>query len=127
MELIQQINLIKDGVSIMIPVVTGFIVLFGGSLGKQWQMAKSFPDSHIPWRIAGVSMCFALISLYICFGTMNICIIASIGEPALIFWIIEAKPHELVLYGKHYLTGAYVTFGVSIAFAVLCYYRILKK
>ena len=46
---------VAAGVSIMIPGINGFVVLFGGSLGKHWQIAQLSPDLHVPWKIAGVS------------------------------------------------------------------------
>jgi hypothetical protein len=125
MELSQQITLIKDGVSIMIPVITGFIVLYGGSLGKKTQnLSKNY---KYPWKIAIISLSFSVISLFICFGTFSICIRASFGEPAIVLWVIEANPKELVLYAKHYLSAAYICFGIAVSFATIFYYRNLKN
>ena len=38
------IELLFEAVKIMIPVVTGFTVLFGGSLGRLWER-KNFPSN----------------------------------------------------------------------------------
>jgi uncharacterized membrane protein SirB2 len=125
MEIADQISLIKDSVSIMIPVVTGFILFFGSTLIRQLQTAKS--NNQMPWKIADLSMFFALISLYICFGTMNICIRASLGEPAIILFFVEALPKELIVYARNYLSGSYICFGISISFAVIYFLRIIKN
>lgn len=126
MDTSQTINLLKDAVSIMIPVITGFVVLFGVSIGKLWQTSNSSKRASYPWCNAGVAIFIALISLFACFGVMGICIKASLGEPGRILWMTQVTPEQMVHYGRWYLNVAYFAFSIAISLSAVCYYRIMR-
>jgi hypothetical protein len=126
MDTSQTINLLKDAVSIMIPVITGFVVLFGVSIGKLWQTSDASKRASYPWCNAGVAIFFALISLFACFGVMGLCIKASLGEPGKIVWLIDATPEQMVRYGRWYLNAAYFSFSIAIGLSAVCYLRIIR-
>jgi hypothetical protein len=122
----QTINILKDAVSIMIPVITGFVGLFGISIGKLWQTAAASKRASYPWRIAGVAIFTALISLFTCFGVMGICIKASLGEPGRILWLKDVTPEQMARFGRWYLNTAYIAFSIAIGLSAVFFYRLIR-
>ena len=126
-ELKETIALLKDAVSIMIPVITGFVVLFSGSMGKLWDMARSKSAGPIPWTLAGISLLLAVVSLFICFGVMSICIKATTGEAGRLFLIGSMQPKEMITAARYYLYGAYVIFACAVTLSGWFFYRFVRK
>jgi hypothetical protein len=127
MNLNHPISLLKDAVSIMIPVITGFVVLFGASIGKLWQTTDASRRASYPWLNAGVAIFFAFISLFACFGVMGICIKASLEEQGRVLWITGATPEQMIRYGRWYLNSSYIAFSIGISLSAVCYYRIIRR
>ena len=48
------VSLIFDATKVMIPVITGFTVLFAGSVGKIWQLRHENKPLHIVWWLVGL-------------------------------------------------------------------------
>lgn len=121
------IGLIKDAVSIMIPVITGFIVLFGAALGKLWDKKRADTTMIFSWAPSIISVLCSVLSLWLCFGAMGLCIKASTGDNHSLFWgLHDLNTKELVNYARYYLMAAYDIFSVSIAFVVLFFIRIIR-
>lgn len=121
------IGLIKDAVSIMIPVITGFIVLVGASLGKLWDKTRVDTTIIIYWIPSIILILCSVLSLWLCFGAMGLCIKASTGDAHDLLWFHDLNSKELATYARYYLMAAYDVFSVSIAFAVLFFIRIIRK
>lgn len=126
MDLTHSISLLKDAVSIMIPVITGFIVLFCGLLMKLWQTTDANKRKAYPWMMVFTTVFTSFISLFFCFGVMLFCINASLGMPDKIHWVFEANPEKMVYWGKLYLHLAYGAFSGAIGAAFFCYYQIIR-
>ena len=126
-ELKETIALLKDAVSIMIPVITGFVVLFSGSMGKLWDTARSKSAGPISWTLAGISLLLAVVSLFICFGVMSICIKATTGEAGRLFLIGSMQPKEMITAARYYLYGAYVIFACAVTLSGWFFYRFVRK
>lgn len=126
-ELNETIALLKDAVSIMIPVITGFVLLFCGSMGRLWDTARSKSAGPVSWTLAGISLLLAVVSLFICFGVMSICIKASTGEAGKLFLIGSMQPKEMITAARYYLYGAYVIFACAVTLSGWFFYRFVRK
>lgn len=126
-EIVRTIELTKDAVSLMIPVITGFIVLFGSALGKLLEPAQGVPKAVISSPLTVVSFLSSVVSLFMCFGAMSLCLKASIGEPASFYFLSGLEPKELIVCTRKLLYVSSVVFAVSIVTAALVYSRILRR
>jgi len=121
------VALLKDAVSIMIPVITGFVVLFCGSMGRLWDTARSKSGGPVSWTLAGISLLLAVVSLFICFGVMSSCIKASTGEAGKLFFIGSMQPKEMITAVSSYLYGAYGIFACAVTLSGWFFYRFVRK
>lgn len=66
---LETVKLIFQAMNVMIPVVTGFLVLFVGSIGKLWHIHRSDNKIRIAWKTASIVV---LISRT-CLGVLGRC------------------------------------------------------
>jgi hypothetical protein len=122
----QTVGIIKDSVSLMIPVLTGFILLFGGALGKLWERPRLASAGTISWRLPTGALACAALSLFICFLVMSLCVNAATGENHGFFFLRDVAPKALADYARKCLFVAYAGFAVAVVFAGWFYYRIVR-
>lgn len=109
------LEILFEATKIMIPVVTGFIVLFTGAVGKMWQIQKSDESLTIKWLWVGVTLGLAICSLGFWSGVMPYCILASMGEPQdnlIIFKSVEQQ--RLFLLGRYCARIGHILFFLSV-------------
>lgn len=122
------LQLLKDAISIMIPVVTGFVALFGATLGKIWEWNRGRDHrQEASWRLAAATFGAAVLSLWTCFGAMGIIIKASTGQEGDVLWFAGLSSEELARAARYYLYAAYTLFGGAIAFAALFFNRLVSS
>jgi hypothetical protein len=64
------IELVFDAVGVMIPVVTGFLVLFAGSVGKLWEREREKKDTQVAWKTAVLVAVIELLAMGFFAGAM---------------------------------------------------------
>ncbi len=106
------IYLLFDAGKLMIPVVTGFIVLFGGSLGQLWIKGKT-QFSLFQRSLIVLTMFLGLSSLGVWTGAMAYCLRAT-----------EKQSLELFKNGQLCGQIGHITFFVSVCLALSFYLTI---
>jgi hypothetical protein len=121
------INLVKDFVTILVPVVTGYIVLFSGSIGKLWlEHRKDLMKTNLVPIFAGMSIIMGMVSISFCMGVMSLLLKASYGTDQYTFWRGVINSKELVEYAHKYLMIGWVFFVISIALGFTSYFYIIR-
>ena len=122
------IGLLKDFVSLLVPIVTGYLVLFSGSIGKLWLEHKSdLIHVRVIILLAGLSVVVGLLSISILMGTMSLLLKATYGTDQETFWRGTISSQELVEYAHVYLINGWTMFTISMAFGFSSYLMVLKE
>ena len=117
------INYLFESCKIMIPVVTGFIVLFGGSIGRLWESGKD-----VEWRWAGWTLILSIISLGLWSGTMPFSIVASLGSPQKLFFAFGPyNSATIFLFGRWCARIGHTTFFLSVISSCMFYWKIIHR
>ena len=121
------VSLVFDAAKTMVPVVTGFAVLFAGSLGKLWQMRQATDGPTIPWSRASIAVLLAILSLGFFAGAMAFALGFQAGTPTRML-LISAVPRDCALmWARCFLGLGYTIFVVSIFVAALFWRSIVKR
>lgn len=81
------IEIVKDSVTILVPVVTGYIVLFSGSIGKMWlEHRQDLTRVKLVLIFAGLSTIVGILSISCCLGVMSLLLKATYGSEQPTFW-----------------------------------------
>ena len=112
------INLIFEAVGIMVPVITGYLVVFVGGVGTLWEVStKRFVK--INWRLVCVTLLLGLLSLGTFAGAMHFGLAATLHPNA---------ADEKLLYARWCLAIGYDIFVSSlIAGAYTCYRSVRSR
>ena len=121
----ETIQLLLDATSIMIPVVTGFILFFGASIGKLWELKQSNSSLRVSWPLVACVFIASIASLTFFVGVAFLAIKASLGEAKSFYWL-ELDSKELIGMARFYLAAGYTVFLVAVAMAGIQYVRIAK-
>ncbi len=121
------ISLLLDITKVMIPVITGFILLFGGTIGKLWEFQRRDVPLKIDWGLVAVSLLSALISLSFFVGVMYLSVKSTMGIPQKIFFLFMLDQSALVKLAVTYSKFGYFFFVIAVAFATIFYLRIIKR
>jgi len=76
------ISYLFEATKVMVPVITGFLVLFGGSIARVWERSPLREWDPLQRRSAMFAVLLGLVSLGLWTGTMAFCIRASAGTNA---------------------------------------------
>ena len=122
------IEIVKDSVTILVPVVTGYIVLFSGSIGKMWLEHRcDLSRVKLVLLFAGLSVVTGILSISGCLGVMSLLLKATYGSEQSTFWKGALNSKELVEYAHEYLMIAWQFFVLSIAFGFISYFFVVKE
>lgn len=122
------IVIVKDSVTILVPVVTGYIVLFSGSIGKIWlEHRNDLSKMRQVLLCSGLSIVLGILSISFCLGVMSLLLKASYGDNQNTFWKGILSSQELVGYAHDYLMVGWVFFILSIVLGFLSYFFIVSE
>ena len=120
------IKLLFEATQIMIPVLTGFVALFGVSFGKLWEKNREGGGIALSWPLAvGVVACIVLSLAFFC-GVMALSIKASSGQEQEFLWL-TLQPSEAVIVARRYMGVGYWFFITAIALSSVFYFRVWKS
>ena len=123
---LETVKLIFDAVKVMIPVLTGFLVVFVGAVGKLWDMSRKPPgseDIRISWVTAGLVVVVGVWGLGFWAGAMEFGIKYVVGGPQS-FWLVfqDIPTPKLLWLARQFNKWGYRLFIVSVSLAgVFCY------
>lgn len=120
------ISLLFEATKIMIPVLTGFVALFGASFGKLWEKNRSVDGISISWPIAICVVGAIVLSLAFFCGVMALCIKASTGEVQDFFWW-SLSPSQAIEFARNYMAWGYSVFISAIALSAVFYFRVWRS
>lgn len=122
------IEIVKDFVTILVPIVTGYIVLFSGAIGKMWlEHRKDLARANLVIIFAGLSVIVGILSISCCLGVMSLLLKATYGSEQSTFWKGVLNSKELVEYAHEYLMIGWQIFVLSIAFGLVSYFFVVKE
>jgi hypothetical protein len=108
----EAVTLLFDATKTMIPVLTGFLVFFAGTLGAPWIGADEARE-HL-FSIAAVAL-LGLGALGLWTGAMPFCIIAY-----------ERQDNRFFRWGQYCARTGHVLFFFSVAAALWFYYSTIR-
>ena len=121
------VSLVFDASKTMVPVVTGFAVLFAGSLGKLWQMGQANGRSTIAWWRASIAVALTLLSLGFFAGAMALAMGFQAGGPTPLLFIFPIPKDCALIWARHFVGLGYMIFVVSIGATAWFWYRTVKR
>jgi Na+-driven multidrug efflux pump len=114
------VELVFHAVGVMIPVVTGFLVLFAGSVGKLRERSRKEKDARVVWKTAVLVALIELLAIGFFAGAMALGIIYSTGEPETLFRM-KYSPAEALVNARRFVGYGYISFIAGIVVA-MCFY-----
>jgi hypothetical protein len=121
------VELVFQAVSVMVPVVTGYLILFVGAMGRLWELSSE-RRLRLAWRFAGFTVIAGLLSLGCWAGAMAGGIIFSTGENSHPWWLLGKKitPVEALWLSRQFLSFGYSMFIVSAILGILTCWRSIR-
>jgi hypothetical protein len=121
------VNLTKDFVTILVPVVTGYIVLFPGSIDKLWlEHRKNLGEKELVLVFAGLSVIIGILRISFCMGVMSLLLKATYGSDQSTFWMGVLDSRGLVEYAHKYLMIRWGFFVLFVALGLTAYFYVIK-
>lgn len=99
------VNMLFEAAKLMIPVVTGFLVLFGGILGQLWEKQSTMLQEHR--LLAATPVIFGVLSLGVWSGTAPYCNTA-----------MQVGSRRRLMLGQLCARSAHVLFFFAVAAAM---------
>lgn len=122
----QTISLLFEATKIMIPVLTGFVALFGAAFGRLWERSRDEGSLSISWSLAGLVVAAIVISLAFFCGVMALAIKASVGGSQDFLWWTLSREESIEL-ARDYLAWGYSAFITAIAFCTIFFIRVWRS
>jgi hypothetical protein len=111
-EQIEAIRLLYESAKTFIPVVTGFLVVFSGSLGYIWRDERKILSASLA-KHAGLTIALGILSLGVWSGTIPFCIRS-----------LKYIDFNLFEYGQYCAQGGHLLFFFSVWAGVSFYWRV---
>jgi hypothetical protein len=121
------IALTKDFVSVLVPVITGFLVIYTAALGKLWSDHRGLFSTIRIWIAAGAPAIAGIVSLFCCFGVIQILLNLAGPEPHSTIWFGKLNQTEMLQYARRYLIIGQLIFGVAVGLAIGFYIHVFRK
>jgi hypothetical protein len=120
MDIPHTVELIFRAVNVMLPVVTGYLVLFVGAIGKLWQLSEEY-NLIIRWNMANFTIITGIFSLGCFAGAMAFGIIFSTGENSKPWWLCRKHitPKKALSFSRQFLSFGYSIFILSVILGIL--------
>ncbi len=122
-ELIEPIKFLFEATKVMIPVITGFIVFFGGSITRLWDPQRTDRSALIHWSSARAAVILAVLALGLWTGVMAFSIRASLGSSTEMHLIPPFDASLNFRLGRYCAAAGNISFFAAVAFACLSYWR----
>ncbi|NEP16130.1 MAG: hypothetical protein F6J97_04410 [Leptolyngbya sp. SIO4C1] len=121
------VDLIFQAVSVMVPVVTGYLLLFVGAMGKLWELSMQ-KRLKVAWRLAGYTLLAGVLSLGCWAGAMAGGIMFSTGRSLRPWWLLRqlVTPEKALELSAQYLSAGYTLFILSIVLGILTCWRSVR-
>ncbi|MBE9067188.1 hypothetical protein IQ260_11025 [Leptolyngbya cf. ectocarpi LEGE 11479] len=106
------IDLIFEAVGIMVPVITGYLVVFVGGVGTLWEISTK-RLVKINWRLVGVTLLLGLLSLGTFAGAMHFGLSATLDASEAETKLLDARWCLAIGYNifvGSLIAGAYTCF-----------------
>ena len=125
---VETVELVFQVVSIMVPVVTGYLVLFVGAIGRLWELSRD-RQLRLAWRFIGFTVVAGVLSLICWAGAMATGIMFSTGESFRPWWLLWQKifPQQALRLSRHFLSAGYSLFILSIIFGIWACLRSIRR
>ena len=125
---VETVELIFQVVSIMVPVVTGYLVLFVGAIGRLWELSSE-RQLRLAWRFISFTVVAGVLSLACWAGAMATGIMFSTGEYFHPWWLLWQKisPEQALRLSRHFLSFGYSLFILSIVFGMWACLRSIRR
>lgn len=104
------IDLLFRSSQVMVPVITGFIVLVSAIVGKIWESS----DEPIEYRLVGVGIALGIISLFLWLGVMPFCYKAALGYDQDVWGYGSFDSAAFFLFGRRLARAGQITFGIAV-------------
>lgn len=121
------VSLLFEATKIMIPVLSGFIALFGASFGKLWEKSRSTGDITLSWPLAIAVAGATVLSLAFFCGVMALCIKATTSGTQTFLLLWAMSPSESIELARRYMAWGYISFVFAIALAAVFYIRVWRS
>ena len=116
-------RLIMEAVKTMIPVITGFLVLFVGGLGKAWELSRGQQAWRVPVWVASGPVLAGIMALGCYASSMALVIIHSDQQPfSFLVWSNLPVEQQLLLARK-FLGVGYWLFLLAVFLAGALFLR----
>lgn len=122
------IDLLKESVSVLLPLVTASVAAFAAGIGSMWsggQKAQSFVKSN--WRLTTAAFFAAIVSIFLSLGVMGQLSKVALGKPMAFYWLENVSPEQMIFYVRQLLYGSEVGFAAFIAIVAIFYTRLMRS
>lgn len=121
------IELVFQAVNVMVPVVTGYLILFVGAIGRLWELSSE-RSLRLNWRFAGFTVITGILSLGCWAGAMAFGIMWSIGKNSRPWWLLckTITPKEALYFSRHLLGFGYSMFILSVILGIWTCWRSIR-
>lgn len=113
------VELIFRAVNVMLTVVTGYLVLFVGAMGRLWELSEEHRLT-IDWNLASLTIITGVFSLGCWAGAMAFGIMFSTGENSRPWWLCRKLivPKQALGFSRQFLSLGYSMFILSVILGI---------
>lgn len=119
--------LTKDFVNVLVPVITGFLVIYTAAIGKLWADSRELFSTTRMLIIAGAPAIAGVVSLFCCLGVIQILLVLAGPEPYSTFWYHDPSQEDMLQFASRYLLVGQLIFGAAIGLAIGLFIYVYRK
>jgi len=122
------IDLLKDSVNVLLPLVTASVAAFAAGVGSMWSgepKAQSFVKSN--WMLSAAAFAAAIVSIFLSLGVMGQLSKIALGKPMAFYWLADVPTDQMILYVRQLVYGSEVGFAAFIAIVAVFYTRLMRS
>ena len=117
------IDLLFRTSQVMVPVITGFIVLVSAIVGKLWESSSGL----VEYRVIGAGVVLSVIALFCWLGVMPFCYKAALGYEQGVWGFGTYNSAALFEWGRRFARLGQITFGLAVIAASWFCLRVARR